>query len=134
MISPFVWYDTLHLVITAPSESPRAFRTTLVHSTNISVQWERVNCRDRNSEISHYALRFSMSNESEENQREVNVLGVGDTDRMYNITRLQPLSVYTVSIAAVNTNGERGPNTSIAATTNTPESKLKILEDCLFRA
>ena len=94
-----------------------------MYSTNISVQWERVNCRDRNSEISHYALSYSLANGSEENQIEKNVLGVGDIDRMYNITRLQPLSVYTVSIAAVNTNGERGPNTSITVSTDSPESK-----------
>ena len=108
------------------------FTTTLVHSTNISVQWERVNCRDRNSEISHYALSYSLSNESKENQREVNVLGVGDTDRMYNITRLQPHSVYTVSIATVNTNGERGPNTSINVSTDAPESKNNMIGIKLF--
>ena len=112
----------LYLLV-APSGIPQMFRTTLVHSTNISVQWERVNCRDRNSEISHYVLRYSLANESEENQREVNVLGVGDTDRMYNITRLQPHSVYTVSIAAVNINGERGPYGFITVSTDAPECK-----------
>ena len=54
---------------------------------------------------------------------EVNVPGVGGSDRMYTVTRLHPASAYTLTIAAINTNGQRGPNVSINVTTDTPESK-----------
>ena len=113
------------IAYTAPSGSPQAFRATLVHSTNISVQWERVDCRYRNSEISHYSLRYSLDDGSEEmNQIDV---GVGDRNLTSTVVRLQPRSTYTVSIAAVNTNREEGPYTAITVTTSAPESKYKTI-------
>ena len=108
----------------APSGAPTTFTTSLILSTNITVQWGRVSCRKRNSEISNYTLRHSLADGSEKGQREVNVSGVGDSDRMYTVTRLHPDSPYTLTIAAVNTNGQKGPNISINVTTDTPESKI----------
>ena len=64
----------------------------------------------------------SLDKEPEEEPREVNVAGVSDQERMYTLPRLQPKSGYTVAVAAVNSGGQRGPNTSITLTTSEPES------------
>ena len=117
----------------APSDTPRTFTSTLILSTNITVQWKRVRCRERNSEISHYILHYFLADGSEGRQREVNVLGVGDSDRMYTVTRLHPASSYTLTIAAVNTNDQRGPNISINASTAPPESKKSYHHQNTFR-
>ena len=112
-------FDTLHA---APTEAPQTFIPSLVFSTNITVQWQRVICSERNSEITHYLLQYSL----EESGRitEVRVSGIDDSNRMYTATRLQPLSGYTFIIAAVNSGGQRGPNTTITVITSAPESKI----------
>ena len=110
--------------LAAPSGPPQNMTPTIVFSTNITLQWGRVGCIHRNSEISHYILHYSLVvNESDMDQRDVSVQGVGDEDRMHTITRLHPLSTYNVTIAAVNVNEEKGPVSNITVTTNSPESE-----------
>ena len=92
-------------------------------STNITVQWQRVICSERNSEITHYLLQYSPEG-SDIIIKEVEVLGTDDSNRTYTANRLKPLSEYTFTIAAVNSGGQIGPNTVINATTSAPESKL----------
>ena len=101
---------------------PQAFRIAFVFSTNITVRWERVICSERNSEITHYLLQYSLG--GRDRMTEVRVLGTNDSDRVFTATRLQPPSEYTFIIAAVNCAGERGPNTTITAMTSVPESKI----------
>ena len=96
----------------------------MIQSTNVTVQWGRVSCAERNSEISHYTLCYFLADGSEGGHREVNVPGVSDSDRMYTVARLHPDSLHTFTIAAVNTNGQRGPDISINVTTDTAESKI----------
>ena len=107
----------------APSGRPQTLAPTLVFPTNITLQWERVSCIHRNSEISHYILRYSLVVDgSDMDRRCASVQGVGDEDRMHTITRLHPHSMYNVTVAAVNVNGEKGPVSKITITTNAPES------------
>jgi hypothetical protein len=91
-----------------------------VFSTNITVQWQRVICSERNSEITHY----NISLEGSDGIKEVEVSGTDDSDRMFIEARLQPLSEYKFTIAAVNSGGQRGPNATITVTTSAPESKI----------
>ena len=84
------------------------------------MQWQRVLCSERNSEITHYDLRYSL--EGSDSDRIERVQGTNDSNRMYTATKLQPLSRYTFTIAAVNSDGQTGPNTTIDATTTAPES------------
>ena len=77
-------------------------------------------CRERNSEIEGYSLRWSLNGSQE---GEESISGVGDEDRQYTISRLQPRSSYTINIAAVNGNGQRGPDRSITVNTAFPESE-----------
>ena len=110
------------IITAAPSGAPETFTATLVLSTNVTVQWGRVSCSERNSEISHYTLRYSLAGEGS-HAGGVNVTGVGDRDRMYTIIKLHPQSIYTLTIAAVNTDEQIGPTNAINITTDTPESK-----------
>ena len=105
----------------APSGVPQMFNATLVFSTNITVQWKRVPCSERNSEITHYVLQHSLEGSNRFTSETLS--GTNDSNRTYTATRLQPLSRYTIIIAAVNSAGHRGPNTTISVTTSAPESK-----------
>ena len=109
---------------TAPTGAPQAFAATLEFSTNITVQWQRVICSKRNSEITHYLLQYSLSLAGSDIKE---VLGTDDSNRTYTANRLQPLSEYTFNIAAVNSGGQRGPNTTVIATTSVPESKIILI-------
>ena len=91
-------------------------------STNITVQWQRVRCTERRSEIIHYILQYSL--EGSDRVTKERVQGTSDEDRMYTANRLQLQSVYTFTIAAVNSAGERGPNTTVIAMTSAPESMI----------
>ena len=111
----------------APTGVPQTFVASLVFSTNITVQWQRVVCSERNSEITHYLLQYSL--EESDRIKEVRVPGTDDSNRMHTATRLQPLSVYTFIIEAVNSGGQRGPNTTVTVTTSAPESKINNIDD-----
>ena len=91
-------------------------------STNITVRWQRVRCTERRSEITHYFLQYSL--EDSDRVIEVKVLGTSDENRMHTATRLHPLSRYTFTIAAVNSNEEMGPNVTVMAMTSAPESMM----------
>jgi hypothetical protein len=78
-------------------------------------------CIERNSEITHYLLQYSL--EGSDRIKQVEVSGTDDSDRMYTAVRLQPLSEYTFTIAAINSGGQRGPNVPLTVTTSVPESK-----------
>ena len=100
------------------------FTATLAHSTNITMQWQRVMCSERNSEITHYDLQYGLegSGIGTEPMSKTN-----DSNRMYTAIRLQPLSRYTFTIAAVNSDGQTGPDTTVTVTTTAPESEILCL-------
>ena len=101
------------------------FTVTLAYSTNITMQWQRVMCSERNSEITHYDLQHSP--EGSDSDTVIQVSGTNDSNRMYTATRLQPLSTYTLTIAAVNSDGQTGPNVTVTVNTAAPESEIPFL-------
>ena len=99
-------------------------------STNITVQWQRVRCTERRSEITHYILQYSLEDSDSARVTEERVLGTSDEDRIFTANRLQLQSTYTFTIAAVNSAGQRGPNTTITAMTSAPESMIIVQNYC----
>ena len=98
------------------------FTSTLEFSTNITMEWQRVRCSERNSEITDYVLQYSL--EGNDRFTCVRVSGTNDSNRMYTATRLQPLSRYTFTIAAVNSDGQKGLNAAVTVImTSAPESR-----------
>ncbi len=71
----------------------------------------------------YYPLQYSL--EGSNRIEEVEVSETDESNGMYTIVlvRLQLLSTYTFTIAAVNSGGQRGPNATVTVTTSAPESK-----------
>ena len=118
-----ILYYVVIFICTGPTGGPQAFVASVKFSTNITVQWQRVICSERNSEITHYLLRYSLVGNNDI-IKEVKVLGTDDSNRTYTANRLQPLSEYIFTIAAVNSGGQRGPSTAFTAITSVPESEI----------
>ena len=115
----------LNFYFAAPTEPPQSFVAALEFSTNITVEWQRVRCSERRSEITHYFLQYML--EGCDGVTEMRVSGTSDKSRKYTATRLQPLSRYTFTIAAVNSDEQMGPNATIIAMTSAPESMFIII-------
>ena len=101
----------------------QSLRVGSVDVTNITIQWDRVNCVDRNGRIDSYIVTFyPTSNPSDRNGR--TVLGTGDSDRMFSLTGLPPQTSYTFEIEANNPLIRGGPNAPITASTTMPQGEL----------
>ena len=110
-----------HTMYAAPSGPPQSVMTSSVTSSSITVQWGRVRCIDRNSEITGYTVRYgqtgstTMANES--------VSGV--SDRMFTASGLIPRTSYTFEVAAVSSEGTGPFSTGTTVETAVPEGKRK---------
>ena len=78
--------------ITAPTGPPTSITTSGTRNT-ITVQWEEVACIDRNGDITGYSVRVMGENDMNVILREATISG------------LSPSTVYTVSVAAINSMG-----------------------------
>ena len=79
----------------------QSLRVGSVDVTNITIQWDRVNCVERNGRIDSYFISFyPTSNPSEVNIR--SVFGTGDSDRFFSTTALPPRTSYTFEVEANN--------------------------------
>ena len=96
-------------ISSAPSGPPQSVLTTAGVST-ITVQWDEVECIDRNSEIVYYSLTYTSTTESD------TVLVPAD-NRTYTIKGLRPMTSYSLELAAVNTASEVGPKAAIVVET-----------------
>jgi hypothetical protein len=115
-------------MIIAPDGAPQQLRTNAKAATNITIMWGRVDCVQRNSEITGYGITFGRTGGSivvrqllEENMVAVN--GTGPGDRTFTATGLLPRTSYTFNVRAVNGQGEVGPAASIMENTEMPEGK-----------
>ena len=92
---------------TAPSAGPASITAATVTNNSITVQWEEVPCIHRNGEITGYTVvarnsdgEFVAANTTDGNVRETSII------------LLDPSTLYTVSVVAVNEAGT-GPATTI---------------------
>ena len=92
---------------TAPAASPASLSPVTVTFNSITVQWEKVNCFHHNGEITGYRI---MAKASGEDNRTVNVKD--SNGRTATVSGLNSNTLYTISVAAVNSAGT-GPATSI---------------------
>jgi hypothetical protein len=117
-------------MIIVPGDAPQQLRVDGDTASGITISWGRVDCVQRNSEITGYGITFGRTGGSivvrqllEENMVAVN--GTGPGDRTFTATGLLPRTSYTFNVMAVNGQGEVGPAASIMETTETPEGKKK---------
>ena len=79
---------------------------TATGRTTISVQWERVDCLQRNSDITGYVVSYGRrGNESSGETETV----MGTTDLAYTVMELSASTEYFVMVAAMNSDGVTGP-------------------------
>ena len=73
---------------------------------NIIIQWGRVPCMNRKSNITGYMVRYTTGGGS---TVDVSVSGTGQSDRTYTATLLAPNASYSIQVAAVTSTGAIGP-------------------------
>ena len=100
MLSCFLSYFVV------PSGVPQAVIAKATGSTSIFVQWDRVGCIERNSEIMGYTIRYAQSGGS---SSDITILGTTRSDRIFTITGLRVSTYYTVMVAANHSGVITGP-------------------------
>ena len=83
-----------------PSGAPVLLVPVIINSTAISLSWGEVNCTERNGAITGYSVQYSIVGGIQSTT--VNV--TGDVTSTV-IGRLTELMTFTVSVAAINSNG-----------------------------
>ena len=90
--------------VTAPSAPPTYVNTSAVTTTSITVQWGAVDCINQNGNITGHSVQYGVQG-SAEADRTVE-MAIGDSSGgMYTISGLSVATVYTVEVAAVNSDG-----------------------------
>ena len=88
---------------------------------SILIQWGRVRCINRNSNITGYTVRYSTGGGSTVS---VSVSGTGQSERTYTATPLALSTSYSIQVAAVTNTGVTGPfSTAVTETTSPPRSE-----------
>ena len=96
------------MCVLGAGEAPGGVRAEAESSTEISVQWSGLStCRLVNGNIIKYRVRFRVSGGNE--TREMETEGDWKEGGRVVLTGLIPLSNYSISVAALNQNGDVGP-------------------------
>ena len=110
-------------VFTVSSGPPQSVMMSSVTSSSITVQWGRVSCIDRSSEITGYTVRYGQTGSTTTVMESVS--GTSDSDRMFTASGLIPRTSYTFEVAAVSTsNGTGSFSTGISVETTVLEGIL----------
>ena len=101
-----------------------------VSVTNITIQWDRVNCTKRNGDTDAYrVLYYPTDNSNARTARTVS--GTRDSDRTLSVTGLPPRANYTFEVQASNTLlDQRGTAATTTVSTTAPQSELLTLGAC----
>ena len=95
------------LTLLDPNAAPQTVTASATGPTIVFVSWERVDCIDRNSEISGYTVRYGPVGGTA-----VNTSVSGTNHRAYTAVGLTSSTNYSVEVAAVNSDGGVGPFSS----------------------
>ena len=108
---------------TAPRGPPQSVMMSSVTSSSITVQWGRVSCVDRNSEITGYTVRYRKTSSPAFTTR--SVPGTSNIDRRFIASGLEPCTSYRFEVAAVNSEGRQS---SLYGGTNVQTAERKKFE------
>ena len=89
----------------APTQGPVTVTCNTVNSTSITIQWERVQCNERNGQIQGYNVFYYQADDDASEMISVNVSGVSESERMFTANGLLPLTSYTFEVRAFNMKG-----------------------------
>ena len=116
---------------TAPSGPPLSVLMSSATTTSITIRWDRVNCFDRNSEITGYTVQYGPTASIE--TFVASVSGTSDSDRVFTATGLTRGVSYSFQVAAVGSEGTGPFSSRIIAETveiGTELSTLITLYNC----
>ena len=108
--------------VTGAGEAPMNVSTEVQSSSEISVQWSGLtNCRLVNGIITKYRVLYTAANSGDQEQSEDYTLRDGQnwmSGGEITLTRLSSSTYYSISVAAVNENGDVGlPSTAVVEQT-----------------
>ena len=112
----FSWFYPSHPPI-GPSRGPSEVTIT-AGVTSISIQWNEVDCVERNGVITSYRVRYGLS--SSTSKETATVSGNEAGNRMFSTNRLLIRTSYSFEVAAVNGNGIGVYSTAVTGTTAVP--------------
>ena len=101
-----------------PSGTPQSLVNTSTNLSNITIQWDRLDCLDRNGDISLYRVKYGPTSSMDTVPMTTDV-----STRMFTAIGLAPRMSYTFEVEAFNFN--IGPPASISVATSVPESELQ---------
>ena len=108
------------IIFKAPSGMPKSFTTTTSNLTSITIQWDDVECTERNSDITGYIIKFGQT-----------MINVSSDMRQFTATELFPSTAYMFEIAAVSSNGT-GPFSNVSGSTLSPEGNISPVKQIDF--
>ena len=88
--------------LTGASRGPSTLTVT-PGVTNISIQWNEVDCVERNGEITGYSVRYGQS--SSTSKKTIRINGTNAESRKFSIDELLIRTSYSFEVAAVNSHG-----------------------------
>ena len=100
----------------------QSLNVSSVNVTGITIQWDRVDCQERNGRTDGYRVVFYPTSAPQTNAH--TLVGTGDNNRIFSGTGLPPRTSYTFEVQASNPNIDmRGPPATITVSTTVPQSK-----------
>ena len=99
------FYSCCHAFFPVPSGVPQAVLAVAIGSSSVFVQWDRVSCIKRNSEITGYTIRYAQSGGV---SSDITISGTTRGDRTFTITGLIVVN-YIVMVAADTRDMTTGP-------------------------
>ena len=113
-------------LVTAPGYV-QSLRATSVNITNITIQWDRVDCQQRNGGTDGYrVIYYPTSNPFDTNA--MTLSGVSDANRIFTVTGLPPRTNYIFQVQAFNVVLDvRGEVANLTVNTSTPQGESGLI-------
>ena len=132
----FMYFSPLKTIIkmSPPCTAPglvQSLSASSVNVTNITIQWDRVDCLERNGETDSYrVVDYPTLYPNERSGR--TIAGTEDSDRKFSVTGLTPRTSYTFEVQASNPGFDlRGAPATLTVNTTAPQSELLIFYACV---
>ena len=103
---------------------PQSLNASFVTVTNITIQWDRVNCQQRNGDTDSYRILYYPAANSNARMAQT-IQGIEESNRIFSVTGLPPRTSYTFEVQASNTLLDvRGSPAVLTASTLAPQGKI----------
>ena len=111
------------MTLLAPG-APQSLRIASVDVTNITIQWDRVYCLERNGPTDYYVVVYYPTSYPS-GIRATTISGTRDSDRMFSLPGLPPRTSYTFEVEAGNPLiRDPGALATVNVSTTAPQSKI----------